>query len=127
MGIFNTILRAITWWNDQTIGTQLFTARHGVRVGEDSAGNTFYQTRDGKRRWVVYSGEIEASRVDAEWHGWLHHTFDAPPTERPLAHKEWEKPHQPNLTGTTAAYAPSGSIRRSAPDARSDYEAWTPE
>jgi NADH:ubiquinone oxidoreductase subunit len=119
--------RLLTWWNSQTIGTQLFTARKGMKVGQDEAGNTFFQTRDGKRRWVIFNGEMEASRVAPGWHGWLHHTVDAPPTETPLKRKAWEKPHQENLTGTEAAYAPPGSIRRNEPVARRDYEAWAPE
>ena len=119
--------RAVTWWNGQTLGTQLFTWRQGVRVGEDEQGNVFYTSRDGKRRWVIYNGEIEASRIGAEWHGWLHGTHEDPPTERPLVHKAWEKPHVENLTGTEAAYAPPGSIRRPEPVARRDYEAWQPE
>ena len=119
--------RLVTWWNGQTLGTQLFTARRGVKVGEDDQGNIYYETRDGKRRWVIYNGEAEASRVSPEWHGWLHHTWNDPPTKSPLKHKAWEKPHQENLTGTLAAYAPPGSIRRPAPVARADYEAWQPE
>ena len=75
--------RLLTWWNSQTLGTQLFTARKGVKVGEDEAGNIFYQTRDGKRRWVIFNGEMEASRVSPDWHGWLHHTWDEPPTKAP--------------------------------------------
>lgn len=127
MGIINTVLRLVTWWNDQTIGTQLFTWRKGVKVGEDTQGNVFYKTRDGKRRWVIYNGEVEASRVDPDWHGWLHFTYKEAPTDAPLAHKAWEKPHQENLTGTAMAYAPAGSLRQAAPADRRDYEAWQPE
>lgn len=125
----NFILRLLTWWNGQTIGTQLFTWRRGQRVGADAQGNVFYQTRDAKRRWVIYNGESQASRVSPDWHGWLHFTWDQPPTTQPLAHKPWEVPHHENLTGTAAAYAPAGSIRRAgaAAPARSDYEAWRPE
>lgn len=119
--------RLLTWWNSQTLGTQLFTWRRGVKVGEDAQGNAFYQTVDGKRRWVIFNGECEASRVSPDWHGWLHFTWDQPPTKAPLAHKAWEKPHQENLTGTTLAYAPAGSIRKGTPVERSDYEAWQPE
>ena len=127
MGILSTLARAVTWWNSQTFGTQLFTWRNGIRVGEDDQGNIFYQTRDGKRRWVIFNGEAEASRVGPEWHGWLHHTFDEPPTKAPLARKAWEKPHQENLTGTALAHAPAGSLRKAQPADRSDYEAWVPE
>jgi NADH:ubiquinone oxidoreductase subunit len=116
----------VTWWHSQTLGTQLFTWRRGVLVGEDEAGNRFYETRDGRRRWVIFNGEAEASRVGPEWHGWLHRTWEDPPTKAPLTRRAWEKPHRPNLTGTDAAYAPAGSIRRAEPAPRSDYEAWTP-
>jgi NADH:ubiquinone oxidoreductase subunit len=127
MGILNTLLRAVTWWNGQTLNTQLWTWRNGTRVGEDAAGNIFYQNADASRRWVIFNGESEASRVTAEWHGWLHHTWDEPPTKAPFTYKSWEKPHLPNLTGTDQAYAPAGSLRRVDPAPRSDYEAWTPE
>ena len=121
------IIRMLTWWNSQTLGTQIFTARRGVKVGEDAQGNLYYQTADAKRRWVIYNGEMEASRVSPDWHGWLHFTWDQPPTKAPLAHKPWEKPHLENLTGSAEAYAPPGSIRAAAPLARKDYEAWRPE
>ena len=127
MGILNTLLRAVTWWNGQTLNTQLFTWRNGVKVGEDAEGNVFYQSKNGARRWVIFNGEAEASRITPEWHGWLHHTWESPPNKLPLPHKPWEKPHLENLTGTPLAYAPPGSIRRPEPAARSDYEAWQPE
>jgi len=120
------LLRFLTWWNSQTLGTQVYTARKGVKVGEDEEGNLYYQTRDGKRRWVIFNGEVEASRVSPDWHGWLHHTYDEPPTKAPLPHKAWELPHQANQTGLASAYVPAGSIRRAEPVERSDYEAWAP-
>ena len=94
---------------------------------EDAEGNVFYRNSDDSRRWVIYNGENEATRVGPEWHGWLHHTWDDAPTEVEIIHKPWEKSHQENLTGTAAAYAPAGSIRNAAPATRRDYEAWTPE
>ncbi len=127
MALIDTLLRAVTWWNGQTIGTQIFTARKGVKVGEDDEGNIFYQSRDGARRWVIFNGEAEASRISPDWHGWLHHTWDKPPTEAPLPRKPWEKEHLENLTGTPQAYAPPGSIRKAEPAPRSDYDAWSPE
>ena len=127
MGILRTILRALTWWNGQTLNTQFYTWRKGVKVGEDDQGNTYYTSRDGAKRWVIYNGDIEASRISADWHGWLHGTWAETPDERPLAHKGWEKAHQENLTGSMMAYAPAGSMRRAQPADRSDYEAWSPE
>lgn len=121
------LLQLLTWWNGQTLGTRLFTWRRGVKVGEDAQGNIFYRTRDDKRRWVIYNGESEASRISPDWHGWLHFTWDEPPTQVALMHRPWEKPHQENMTGTPAAYVPPGSILRADPVVRRDYEAWQPE
>jgi NADH:ubiquinone oxidoreductase subunit len=98
-----------------------------VKVGEDEQGNAYYQTRDGKRRWVIYNGEVQASRISPDWHGWIHFTWDEPPTKTPLKHKAWELPHQENQTGLVTAYAPAGSLRRIQPLERRDYEAWQPK
>lgn len=127
MGLGSSIARALTWWNGQTFGTQLFTSRNGVKVGEDDQGNVFYHNKDDSKRWVIFNGEIEASRISPDWHGWLHRTWDTPPSEAPLPRKSWEKPHLENLSGSAAAYVPSGSIRNAKPKDYSDYEAWQPE
>jgi NADH:ubiquinone oxidoreductase subunit len=129
-------LKMFTWWNGQTFGTQLWTWRFGELVGEDEQGNRYYRTKGRKidpslgfeRRWVVYNGYAEASRVPPSWHGWLHHTVDVAPTEEHYTPREWEKPHLPNMTGTPAAYRPSGSTLASGrrPKATGDYQPWTP-
>ncbi len=128
MGILRSVLRALTWWDSQTYGTQVFTSRHGEKVGEDAAGNIYYRNQDDSKRWVIFNGEIEASRIPPDWHGWLHRTYDDAPSENPLPHKAWELPHQENMTGDEQlAYKPAGSLRRAEPLARRDYEAWVPE
>jgi len=118
------ILSLLTWWNNQTIGTRIFTWRHGNIVGEDDLGNKYYE--NGERRWVIYNGPVEGSRVPAEWHGWLHHTFDNRPGNNPLPVQSWEKPSAPNPTGSPEAYHPKGSLVTGG-KTRSDYEAWQPE
>ena len=126
MGVLSKIF---TWWNGATIGTALWTRRKGVRVGEDDQGNVYYRYKDNSRRWVIYNGEAEASRVPPEWHRWLHWTTDVPPSELAPVAKPWEKPHQPNLSGTAGAYFPPGSLHRAAERSAGtgDYEAWRPE
>ncbi len=123
-----------------TIGTRLFTWWKGELVGSDQLGNRYYRERGGgprvrgggrasrERRWVIYDGEAEASRVPPEWHAWLHHSVDAPPRPGQWPHYPWQKEHLPNLSGTPLAYRPPGSLMRGghrAP-ASGDYEPWTP-
>ncbi|UTW57306.1 NADH:ubiquinone oxidoreductase subunit NDUFA12 [Kordiimonas sp. SCSIO 12603] len=118
-GIFKSPI--FTWWNSATFGTRLFTSRKGELVGTDDQGNEYYREKGGKRRWVIYkNGPVEASRVPAEWHGWLHYTVDELPHEQKIVTREWEKEHMPNLTGTAAAHVP-----QARPD-EPEYEAWRP-
>ncbi|WP_310620184.1 NADH:ubiquinone oxidoreductase subunit NDUFA12 [Flexibacterium corallicola] len=122
------ILQLFSWWHEETMGTRFFTWRKGVLVGTDENGNTYYKERDGNRRWVKYSGLAEASMIPPGWHGWMHHRTDTPPTEEEYSPKEWEGKHQPNMTGTSGAYRPKGSILGAdkRPEVTGDYEAWTP-
>ncbi len=120
-----------TWWHGPGLGTRLVGWRTGREVGRDAQGNIYYVARAGRRerRWVIYNGEPEASRVPPEWHLWLHKTIETTPDEAPLKARVWEKPWVPNLTGTPAAHRPSGSLAVAAQRAKTtgDYEAWTPE
>jgi NADH:ubiquinone oxidoreductase subunit len=124
--------KIFTWWDGATIGTLLYSSRNGARVGQDAVGNTYYESRKAdqtglKRRWVIYNGANDASRVASEWHGWLHHTVDMVP-DQGLPPRSWQKAPVPNLTGTHEAYRPAGALeaggRRAA--ATGDYEAWKP-
>ncbi|HEY8963646.1 MAG TPA: NADH:ubiquinone oxidoreductase subunit NDUFA12 [Alphaproteobacteria bacterium] len=108
--------------------------RKGEYVGTDQLGNKYYRAdaRKGykhEQRWVLYAGEPEASAIPPEWHGWMHHQTDVVPNTGNLSYrKDWQKPHEPNRTGTTLAYNPPGHIlsggKRAA--ATGDYEAWRP-
>jgi NADH:ubiquinone oxidoreductase subunit len=120
------LLQFFTWWNGQTLGTRFDTWRKGRFVGSDEAGNRYYTDKTGKRRWVIYNGVAEASAIPPGWHGWMHHRQDNPPAA--YQPRDWEKPHEPNLTGTPLAYRPPGSILRAKPQTpgESDYEPWKP-
>ena len=129
------MLKAIfTWWNGATIGARFDIGRRAALVGQDDQGNKYYEERkpslEGrKRRYVIYVGYAEPSKVPPDWHGWLHHTFKEPPTEAPFKTRSWEKGHLPNLTGTIYARKPKGAISRGGDRqaATGDYEAWTPD
>lgn len=116
-----------TWWNGTTIGTRIYTWRNGSFVGSDDSGNRYYQARNG-RRWVQYNGYAEPSTIPPGWHGWIHHKVDVPPTAEDYVAREWQKPHEPNHTGTARAYRPAGSLLKETPrPVKPDYEAWQPK
>ena len=138
MGI---LAKIFTWWDGATLGTQLWASRAGgEQVGTDGAGNTYYRAKPKpaalntgsytgrEMRWVMYNGANDASRVPAEWHGWLHGTYDEVPESHLPPPRIWETEYLPNATGTVQAYRPQGALERGGQRARAvgDYEAWTP-
>ena len=136
MGILSKIF---TWWDGATFGTMLDSARHGSHVGTDAQGNRYYRSKrpepqghpraGQERRWVIYNGANDASRVPAEWHGWLHGTHDGVPESYLPPARVWEAEFTPNETGTSRAYRPQGALEKGGVRARAtgDYEAWSPE
>ena len=121
-----------TWWNGATIGT-ILGLRGKARVGEDHLGNVYYEggsdTNGLPRRWCIYNGPNDPSRMPPEWFSWMHHQIDDVPARALPARRAWQKPAVPNMTGTALAYRPPGALEKGghrAP-ATGDYEAWTPE
>ena len=133
MGFFGKIF---TWWDGATIGTMFNSALSGEKVGSDAQGNAYFRAKKpyGKshpfagreRRWVIYNGANDASRVPAEWHGWLHGSFDGVPQSNLPPPRIWEVDYTANATGTASAYLPGGA-RGARQAATGDYEAWSPE
>jgi NADH:ubiquinone oxidoreductase subunit len=113
-----------------SMGTRFYTWRFGERVGDDAFGNVYYRHKDHSlaNRWVTFNGAAEASAVPPEWHAWLHRYVDDAPTASD-ARAAYVKPHQPNLTGSEAAYRPPGHDYKGGERAAAtgDYEAWRPE
>ena len=136
MGILGKIF---TWWDGATIGTLLGNAFKGEQVGSDAAGNRYFRAKKlrpagdpfagHERRWVIYEGANDASRVPPEWHGWLHGAFDGVPESNLPPARIWEVDYTPNATGTAAAYRPQGALERGGQRAAAtgDYQAWSPD
>lgn len=109
----------------------------GELVGQDDFGNRYFRQKGAppepkglwrERRWVMYQGTAEATKVPPEWHAWLHHQVKDAPTAASVYRKPWQKPHRPNPTGTDQAYRPPGSTQKGGQRAKAtgDYEPWTP-
>jgi NADH:ubiquinone oxidoreductase subunit len=122
--------RTFTWWNGATWGTGLFTKRFGNEVGRDAAGNVYYQhKKHPERRWVIYSGDNDGSRVPPDWQLWLRGTIAELPEKALPPVRKFQQPPTPNLTGTMAAFRPDGALGsgKIRPASTGDYEPWIPE
>jgi NADH:ubiquinone oxidoreductase subunit len=107
----------------------------GRFIGSDSFGNKYYEEKirgssDGRqpRRWIIYKGMNEASKVPPEWHAWLHYRADQPLQGQVYA---WQKPHQPNLTGISGFKDNDMSVKRDnvthiSKRFKKSYEPWKP-
>lgn len=125
--------KIFTWWDGATFSTMFNSALTGEQVGSDAQGNRYFRAKKPypkghpragqERRWVIYDGANDASRVPAEWHGWLHGSFDSLPESNLPPPRIWEAEYTPNATGTKAAYRPA----HASGAAGSDYESWSPE
>lgn len=130
------LIEIFAWWRGNTWGTRLWVAMNGIFVGEDEFGNKYYKSKKPtgpngyERRMVVYGvGYADPTTIPPGWHGWMHYRTNTPPTEQTYAAKSWEKPHEPNFTGSVRAYRPDGSLlgKGARPKVTGDYEAWSPE
>ena len=126
MGMFKNLF---TWWEGASLTTTFGTWLKGEKVGSDALGNVYYRSKKGDRRWVIYQGSNDASRVPPEWYAWLHRMIDDLPDEGLPPAPRFLKPATPNMTGTPLAYRPSGALERGGRRAAAsgDYEAWTPD
>ena len=115
------------------IGTKLYTLFRGYYIGKDSDGNKYYTNskkynNKKSKRWVIFKGEVEASKIPPHWHAWLHKITDEPPID--YKHKySWQKDHIQNKTGTKDAYFPSSHpLSKSSKEylPKTDYDAWEP-
>jgi NADH:ubiquinone oxidoreductase subunit len=124
MGFFKNLF---TWWEGATIGTAYHNWRHGQQVGEDALGNLYMEGRG--RRWVMYKGSNDVSRVPPEWYAWLTRQIDEVPDKALPPPPRFLKAPAPNLTGTAQAYRPSGALERGGrrQAASGDYQPWIPD
>ena len=94
----------------------------GKYVGSDHYGNKYYQSKNGKR-WIIYLDEIDASKIPVEWYSWMHFTPNRIEKKHELDKYDWQKPHQPNLTGTEKAYYPN----KNKENVIKKYKSWKSE
>ena len=109
-----------TWWNKQTFGTFLKTLFYGTYVGKDEFGNKFYKSKKNER-WIIYSNNIEATKITSDWYLWMHHTVDKIPDTKIIKKHLWQKNHLENPTGSKNSYKP---IKIKKNILKKKYEIW---
>lgn len=106
-----------------------FTAK---LIGSDEYQNRYYESKSHsdsfgrKKRFCIYHGVVEGSKIPSRWHAWIHHT-----TIEPLQYKHlfWHKAHIPDVTGTVYAFRPNKHTQfniygKSAINNHKVYTAW---
>ena len=124
------LANAFTWWNGATWGTSIVTSRRGREVGRDEDGNVYYvDKKDPARRWVIYDGNNDGSRVPPAWQAWLRGSIDGLPDEALPPVRHFQVKPTLNLTGTIESFRPGGSLGAGGirPASTGDYEPWIPE
>ena len=96
-------------------------------IGEDQYGNKYYRKKKIDKRFVIFNGKVEASKIPPMWHAWLHKITSKPPLKRKKIYN-WQQYNLPNLTGTAFAVKPKGSLldRGLRQKSSADYESWKP-
>lgn len=84
----------------------LFTMFFGKKIGKDAFNNTYYSGIIFKKekRWVLYNGMVEASKIPSAWDMWLRFMINNPKDIKKQFF--WELEHLPNLSGTKFAFNP---------------------
>lgn len=95
-------------------------------VGIDEFGNKYFEEKiaknSAKKRFVIYKGIVEPSKIPSEWHGWIHYSQDKAPVNSNTNKHPWQKIHLPNLTGKIIKKAKKTTRKKVS----SDYESWQP-
>ncbi len=92
------------------------------KVGSDEFGNEYYENKNKKKKFVVYKGLPEATKIPSEWRVWIHSKTDKAPSNFKVKKFFWQKMHLPNLTGTSLAYKPNIKVK-----SKKTYQAWSPD
>jgi NADH:ubiquinone oxidoreductase subunit len=94
-------------------------------IGADQFGNKYFIGKNKNylghsKRFVVYDGKSESSKVPPMWHAWLHYLNNEIPDGNESY--SWQQEHIPNLTGTKHAYNPDKAKNKKL----ETYSTWIP-
>jgi NADH:ubiquinone oxidoreductase subunit len=100
--------------------SKLFIRIFNQYEGEDAFGNKYYANPKKGKRFVVYNGMPEPSKISGAWYSWLHYVSDDKPRGDELKH-DWQKYNTPNVSGTIHKYQYTETKPKD-----SKYQSWQP-
>jgi len=116
----------------KNIGLYIYTLLNGKFIGKDENGNKYYESNIShgskkNKRWVIYKGIEDPTKINPYWHAWIHHIIDDV-SDIKKKKFSWQKKLSPNLTGTKKAYKPAGHLlsEKKKYVNKKRYEAWDP-
>ena len=114
--------KLFVWWDQETLGTMIYTFIFGKLKGIDELGNKYYESKS-KKRWVIYKNEIDSSKISNDWYLWIHFMTNIHPgKEKNNNYYFWQKKRLSNLTGTDKAYRPNKILDNK--NIKKKYESW---
>ncbi len=86
-----------------------------TKVGEDEYGNSFFELKrkdylGRKKRYCLYNGVVEASKISPEWHPFMHYQIDVDEVKKTFKQYKWQKPATPITTLSKDKYLPKNHI-----------------
>lgn len=104
------------------LSSLIYAKLFGQYVGSDIYNNQYYViTRTGQqKRWVIYNGIYDPSKIPVEWHRWLHFN-------QALIPINYSQKWIPNVTGTHFIQNSITSIENIPQSALRCYENWSPD
>ena len=98
------------------------------KVGVDSYENTYFSKKSNspknnfrEERWIIYEGEVEASKVPPQWNSWLHHATNKIPRDDE-AKPNWIKKHKANKRRKTD----EENLNFNNSEVTNTYDRWDP-
>ena len=82
-----------------------------TKIGHDEFNNQYYIGKSKNylginKRYVIYNGLEDGSKIPQMWHSWLHYLSKEIPSVLTSTKYQWQQKHLPNLSGTKAAHRP---------------------
>jgi NADH:ubiquinone oxidoreductase subunit len=86
-----------------------------TKVGSDEYGNQFFELKTSdylgrKKRYCLYNGYVEASKISPEWHPFMHYQIEAKAVKKTFKQYKWQKPFVPDTTLSGSKFLPKNHL-----------------